>query len=388
MSFAKRIDQLKEEGAYAVLERSLELEAKGREIIHLEIGQPDFETSSNISMAGIQAIANGKTRYNPPSGIPQLREVIAKHVSKSRGVNINGDQVVIGPGAKPLILFPMLAILEPGDEVIYPNPGFPTYEAGIRLTGATPVDIPLVEDRGFDLDIDVLLSKANPKTKMIILNSPSNPTGGILSSDTLVQVARLARRYDCWILSDEIYSSLVYDREAPSIISLPGMRERTILVDGFSKTYSMTGWRLGYGVMPRSLAKKTGLLLTHSVGCTATFTQYAGIEAIEGSQVQVEAMRSAFQQRRDIVVKGLNEIPGVQCATPYGAFYAFPNIEAFNRSPTEIANYLLEEAGVALLPGTAFGSNGNRHLRISYANSKENLRIALDRINVALGKLN
>ena len=387
MSFTHRIAHLKAEGAYAVLARAQALEAQGREIIHLEIGQPDFETYPHVALSGIRAIATGQTRYNPPAGIPALRRALAEDAGKRRGVHFTPEQVVVAPGTKPLILLPMLALLESGDEVLYPDPGFPTYEAAIRLAGAIPVQVPLLEEKDFDLDLEVFDARIGPRTRMIILNSPSNPTGGILSPRTLEHIAAAARRHDCWILSDEIYYRLVYEGDAPSIISLPGMPERTILADGFSKTYAMTGWRLGFGIMPRPLAEKMGLLLTHSVGCTATFTQFAGLEAVLGPQETVEAVRAEFHRRRDLMVAGLNGIPGIRCPTPQGAFYTFPNVQAFGRPAEELADYLLQEAGVAVLPGTAFGSYGEGYLRLSYANSIENIQKALEWMGQALEKL-
>jgi aspartate/methionine/tyrosine aminotransferase len=387
MSFANRIANLKAEGAYAMLARAQELEAQGKEIIHMEIGQPDFDTSPEIVMAGVRALVSGQTRYNPPSGILPLRKAIAEDASVRRKTPFRWEQVVIAPGAKPLLVLPLMALLEPGDEVIYPDPGFPTYEAAIHLVGAKPVPVCLSEAQGFDLDLDSFDAKFGPKTKLVILNSPSNPTGGILSEESLNHVARAVRRYDCWILSDEIYSRLVYDREAPSISSIPGMAERTIIADGFSKTYSMTGWRLGFGIMPRELAQKVDILLTHLVGCTATFTQLAGLQGIRGSQDRVEVMRTAFKYRRDLIVKGLNEIPGIHCPMPQGAFYVFPNIAAFQMPSDQLAGYLLEEASVAVLPGSAFGSNGAQNLRLSYANSSENIQKALAHMKQALAKI-
>jgi aspartate/methionine/tyrosine aminotransferase len=387
MSFAQRIAHLAPEGAYAVLARAQALEAQGREIVHLEIGQPDFDTYSHVSLAGIRAIAEGQTRYNPPPGIPALRKALAEDAGRRRGLEFAPEQVVVAPGAKPLLFLPLLALLEAGDEVIYPNPGFPTYEAAIGVTGAAPVPVPLDEAKGFDLDREAFDAALSARTRLIILNSPGNPTGGILSMATLEHVAAVARERDCWVLSDEIYARLTYDGDALSIAALPGMAERTIIADGFSKTYAMTGWRLGFGVMPEALADKMGLLLTHSVGCTATFTQYAGLEAVLGPQDEVDAVRDLFRRRRDRLVSGLNEIPGVRCHLPRGAFYAFPNVASFGRPVEELAEYLLDEAGVALLPGTSFGANGKGHLRLSYANSIENIEKALERMKQALGKL-
>lgn len=387
MEFAHRTGHLRAEGAYAVLARAQALEAQGREIIHLEIGQPDFETYANIALAGVRAITGGQTRYNPPAGLPALRRALAEDAGLRRGLAFSPEQVVIAPGTKPLLLLPMLALLERGDEVLYPDPGFPSYEAAIGLVGATPVPIPLLEDEGYDLDLEALEARIGARARMVILNSPSNPTGGILSPRTLGHVAELARLRDLWVLSDEIYARLVYEGGAPSIAGLPGMAERTIIADGFSKTYAMTGWRLGFGIMPAPLAAKMELLLTHSVGCTATFTQYAGLEAVAGPQVEVDGVLAEFRRRRDLVVQGLNTIPGVRCPMPKGAFYAFPNVQAFGRPVAELADYLLEEAGVAVLPGTAFGRNGEGYLRLSYANSSENIQRALERMADALGRL-
>jgi aspartate aminotransferase len=387
MAFAHRIDHLKAEGAYAVLARAQALEAQGREIIHLEIGQPDFDTYPHIALAGIGAITAGKTRYNPPSGIAELRKAIAQVAGRQRGIEFVPDQVIIAPGTKPLLLLPMMAILEPGDEVIYPDPGFPSYEAAIGLAGAVAVPVPLVEEKGYDLDLEALDAAIGPRTRMILLNSPSNPTGGIHAPQTLAHVAEAARSHDLWVLSDEIYARLVYDGDAPSIVSLPGMAERTIIADGFSKTYAMTGWRLGFGIMPASLARVMDLLLTHSVGCTATFTQFAGLEAVLAPQDRVDAVVTEFRRRRDLIVAGLNDIPGIRCPMPRGAFYAFPNVQAFGQSSGELADYLLKEGGVAVLPGTAFGRNGEGYLRLSYANSTENIDKALQQIADALARL-
>jgi len=386
-SLPQQIASLSDDGVYPMLVRSQELEAQGREIIHMEIGQPDFDTHDTITMAGIRAITTGKTRYTSPTGIVPLRKAIAQSAGLHRSVRFNWEQVLIAPGAKPLILLPLMAVVQPGDEIIYPDPGFPTYEAAIHIVGGKPIGVPLSEEKSYDLDLEFLESVANPQTRMIIINSPSNPTGGVLSQDTLIKIARIARRYDCWILSDEVYSKLVYDESASSIASLPGMAERTILVDGFSKTYAMTGWRLGYGILPRSLVRKVELLLSNTIGCTAEFTQYAGMQAISGLQYFVEEMRAEFQRRRDVMISGLNAIPGVQCVNPCGAFYAFPNIKTFKLPAEELSNYLLEEAGVATIPGTVFGNYGKDHIRLSYATSMENINKALERLREALGKL-
>ena len=380
MSFAQRTDHLRPEGAYQVLARAQELEALGKDIIHLEIGEPDFDTPANISLAGIRAIATGKNRYNPPVGLTALREVIAESAGKMRSIPVNMNQVIVSPGAKPNLFFPTLALVNPGDEVIYPDPGFPTYEAMIGVAGGKAVPVPLLEKNSFSFDLEAFDRLINPKTKLIILNSPSNPTGGVIPQHDLEHIAQVAIQYGVWVLSDEIYNQLLYDGlVAPSIVSIPGMQERTIIIDGFSKTYAMTGWRLGYGIMPEELARRVGLLMTHSVGCTAHFTQLAGLEAISGPQEYVLMMVEEYQRRRDLVVNGLNQIPGVSCLLPQGSFYAFPNIQGTGKSSNELANLILE-GGVAVLPGSAFGRYGEGYLRIVYANSYENLENALERM--------
>jgi len=385
---ADRTSHLVPEGAYFFLAKAGQLEAAGREIIHLEIGQPDFQTFDNIGMAGIRAIATGQTRYTPPPGIPPLREAIAQYCGERIGMTFSADQVVVGPGAKPLLFFPMMALLEPGDEAIYPDPGFPSYRAIIETMGAVPVPIPLKEENEFSFDMDEFIKKINPRTRMVIINSPSNPTGGIIADKDLQTIAEAAVKNDCWVLSDEIYTRLSYTAEPmKSIMTFPGMAERTILMDGFSKTYAMTGWRLGYAVMPKHLADAVGLLLTHSVGCTAAFTQIAGIEALKGPQQQVEEVRQIYRKRRDVIVKGLNDIPGITCRMPRGAFYVFPNVKSFGRSSDELADYLLNEAGVCVLPGTSFGAMGEGYLRLCYANSIEAIEEALGKMKNALEKL-
>jgi aspartate aminotransferase len=387
MDFAERVMVLTPEGAYHMLGRAQQLEAAGKHIIHLEIGQPDVSTFENIAQAGIRAIQDGFTRYTPSAGIPSLRQAIARDAGLRRGMQFEPAQVVIGPGAKPALFFPALAVIHPGDEVIYPDPGFPTYSAMITVAGGIPIPVPLSEETDFAFDMEILRQKVNSRTRMIILNSPSNPTGGILPPQILEEVASLALENNLWVLSDEIYSRLIYEHPAPSIISLPGMAERTIICDGFSKTYAMTGWRLGYGIMPQALAERVELLITHSVGCTASFTQVAGLEAIQGPQEQIESVVTEYRKRRDLLVSGLNQIPGVRCRIPQGAFYAFTNITSFNKSSDWLANYLLEEAGVALLPGTSFGIYGEGYLRLCFANSQENIRQALTRMEEALAKI-
>ena len=383
--FAERVNHLIPEGAYQVLARAQAMEAEGREIVHLEIGQPDVPTFENVARAGIRAIEQGHTRYNPPAGVGALRQAIAEDAGRRRGIEVRPSQVVVGPGAKPALFYPTLAIVRPGDEVITPDPGFPTYAAMIGVAGGVPVPVPLREEADFAFDLVVFDRVVSERTRMIILNSPSNPTGGVLPMRVLAHIADVAQRYDIWVLSDEIYARLAFDGvPVPSIASLPGMRERTVICDGFSKTYAMTGWRLGFGIMPEPLAERVALLLTHSIGCTATFTQHAGLEALTGPQGQVEAVVAEYQRRRDVLVAGLNAIPGITCWVPQGAFYAFPNITAFGRTSVWLADYLLEEAGVAVLPGTAFGAAGEGYLRLCFANSMENIQIALERIAIAL----
>ena len=385
MPFATRTAHLKPEGAYQVLARANQLEAEGKEIIHFEIGQPDFDTLENVSQAGIDAIRSGKTRYTPPAGMASLREVLAEDAGQRRGIEIDPDEVVVSPGGKPNLFFPTLALIESGDEVIYPNPGFPTYEAMIKVAGGIPVAVPLLEENGFSFDLDAFDKLINERTKLIILNSPSNPTGGVIPLEDLEHIASQSERYDCWVMSDELYTRIVYNElEAPSIATLPGMRKRTIIVDGFSKTYAMTGWRLGYGIMPLELATRVGLLLTHSIGSTAHFTQIAGIEAVTGPQEMAKAMVEEYTLRRDVIVNGLNTIPGFSCQKPQGAFYAFPNITGTGMSSTELANLILEKAGVALLPGNSFGQFGEGYLRLSYANSIENIKKGIERILTVL----
>ncbi|MCK4741739.1 MAG: pyridoxal phosphate-dependent aminotransferase [Anaerolineales bacterium] len=384
-TYARRTNHLKPEGAYQVLARAQELEAGGSDIIHLEIGQPDFETFPNVSQAGIRAISEGRTRYNPPAGIAELRQAIAKDAGRRRGMEILPEQVVVSPGAKPNLFFPTLALVEPGDEVIYPNPGFPTYEAMIGVAGGNPIAVPLLEENDFSFDLEAFDGLINDRTKLIILNSPGNPTGGMIPRADVEHIAEAAQQYDCWVLTDEIYTRIVYnDLDVVSIAALPGMQERTVIMDGFSKTYAMTGWRLGFGIMPVSLAERVQLLLTHSVGCTAHFTQYAGVEALTGPQDRVAEVVNEYKRRRDVIVEGLNLLPGVSCQNPQGAFYAFPSIKEHGKTSKEMADFFLEEAGVALLPGSAFGAYGEGYLRVSYATSVENIQEALTRMEAVL----
>jgi aspartate aminotransferase len=387
-SFARRTEQLTPEGAYQVLARAQALESTGREVIHFEIGQPDFDTFANIRQAGTRAIEAGKTRYTPPAGIPELRRTIAEAAGRQRGLTLQQEQVVVSPGAKPNLFFTALALIEPGDEVLYPDPGFPTYRAMIDVAGGVPVPVPLQEANDFSFDLQAFDRLVNDGTRLIILNSPGNPTGGVMPPADLQHVAEAALAHDCWVLSDEIYGGIVYDGGAAvSIATLPGMPERTVIVDGFSKTYGMTGWRLGYGIMPAQLARKIDLLLTHSVGCTAQFTQIAGIEALTGPQEEAASKVREYQRRRDLIVEGLQAIPGVECRKPHGAFYVFPSIKAFGRSSSEVTDILLEEGGVAVLPGSSFGAHGEGYLRLSYATSSDSIQAGLERMRQVFARL-
>ncbi len=387
MTFASRTHGLKPEGAYQVLARAQALEAAGHDVIHLEIGEPDFPTPTNISRAAAAAIDAGHTRYNPTAGLPSLREIIAEQAGRQRGISLNPAQVIVSPGAKPNLFFPTLALVDPGDEVMYPDPGFPTYRMMIEVAGGIPVPMPLLESNDFSIDLDDFDRHISPRTRLIILNSPGNPTGAVIPRSDLEHIAAAAQRLDAWILSDEIYSRISFDgRRAPSIASLPGMVERTIIMDGFSKTYAMTGWRLGFGIMPEPLAERVTLLLTHSVGCTAHFTQLAGIEALTGQQESVDRMVGEFQRRRDLIVAGLNLLPGVRCRLPQGAFYAFPNVSALGLPAAQLTDRFLD-AGVALLPGTSFGEHGEGYLRLAFTNSADNIDRALGRIRQVIQSL-
>jgi len=381
LQLARRMSRLGTETAFEVLNKARALERQGKNIIHLEIGEPDFDTPRNVVEAGVDALRKGWTHYGPSAGLPELRQTIAEYVSRTRGVKVTSEEVVVVPGGKPIIFFAALALIDEGDEVIYPNPGFPIYESMVNYVGGRAVPIRLREERDFSLDLDELAALINDRTRLIILNSPQNPTGGVLGRKEIEQVARVIGDRNILVLSDEIYSRLVFDGgEHFSIMSVPGMEERTILLDGFSKTYAMTGWRMGYGVMRPDLAAQITRLMTNSNSCTASFTQLAGIEAIRGDQTSVDRMREEFQRRRDVFVAGLNQIKGFSCRMPRGAFYVFPNITATGWKSKLLAEALLEQAGVAALSGTAFGSFGEGYLRFSVANSLENLRQALERI--------
>jgi len=380
MKLARRMSRIGVEGAFKVLARARALEAQGRDIIHLEIGEPDFDTPRHIVEAGKQALDQGFTRYAPTPGLPELREAIATHVSRTRGIQVGAQRVSVVPGGKPMIFFPLLALVEAGDEVIYPDPGFPIYESMINFLDATPVPIPLVEDRGFSFDLNLLRDKLSDKTKLLILNSPHNPTGGVIPAADIRAIAEMVRERDLMVLSDEIYSEIFFDEPPVSIASMPGMLEKTIILDGFSKIYAMTGWRLGYGVMPEWLVDAVTKLMVNSNSCTATFTQRAGIAALTGPQDDMARMVAEFRRRRDAFCAGLNTLPGFRCSLPGGAFYAFPNITGTGWSSETLADALLEKAGVACLSGTSFGRYGEGYLRFSIANSYENLMSAVARI--------
>ena len=381
LRLAKRMSRLGTETAFEVLVRARALERQGKNIIHLEIGEPDMDTPANVVEAGVDALRKGFTHYGPSAGLPELREAIAADVSISRGIKVSADEVVVVPGGKPIIFFTILALVEEGDEVIYPNPGFPIYESMINFLGAKAVPILLREERDFRLDVNELAGLITDRTKLIILNSPQNPTGGIITKKDVEDIAAAIGDRDIMVMSDEIYSRLMFEGEPYSIASIDGFRDRTIILDGFSKTYSMTGWRLGYGVMRSDLAVHIARLMTNSISCTATFTQMAGIEALGGDQSEPEKMRQEFHRRRDLFVSGLNQIKGFSCRLPKGAFYTFPNIKQTGWSSKKLADALLDDVGVAALSGTAFGAYGEGYLRFSIANSIENLQQALDRID-------
>ena len=378
---ASRMSRLGTETAFEVLAKARALEAKGRDIVHLEIGEPDFDTPPAIVAAGVAALERGETHYTPSAGMVELREAIARYLSERRGVHADPDQVIVTPGAKPIMFYALLALLDQGDEAIYPDPGFPIYSSMINFAGARGVPLALREENDFQPDLDELRRLVSPRTKVLVLNSPNNPTGGVLSRAAIREIAALARERDLWVLADEIYGELVYDGEHHSIAVEDGMAERTILLDGFSKTFAMTGWRLGYGVFPRALVEPVAKLVTNSVSCTATFVQRAGTAALSSRPPEVDRMIAEFRRRRDAVVKGLNAVPGITCRVPHGAFYVFPNVRGLGlRSSTEVADRLLTEAGVATLTGTCFGAAGEGYLRLSYANSLSNLDKAVSRI--------
>jgi len=386
MRLSQRMARLGTETAFEVLVRARALEAQGRNVVHLEIGEPDFDTPGHITEAAIAALRGGATHYGPSAGLPELREAVAQDSTRRRGVRATPEMVVVTPGAKPILFFVVLALVDEGDEVLYPNPGFPIYESMIRYIGGIPVPVRLLEEKGFTLDVGQLCDRVGPKTRLIILNYPHNPTGGIIPESGLRAIAEVAAKYNVPVLSDEIYSRILYDTEHKSIAGMPGMESLAIVLDGFSKTYAMTGWRLGYGIMPAPMAQVVAKLQTNATSCTATFSQLAAVQALRGDQSSVEAMVAEFRRRRDAIVDGLRAIPGFTCARPKGAFYVFPNITRTGYGSKALADKLLDEGGVACLSGTAFGEFGEGHLRFSYANSMENIQEALRRIASSVGQ--
>ena len=387
MLLAQRMSRLGTETAFEVLARARALEAQGRHIVHLEIGEPDFNTPAHIIEAAKKALDDGFTHYGPSAGLPELRVAIAADAGRRRGLEFTPDMVVVTPGAKPIMFFVILALADEGDEVIYPNPGFPIYESVINFVGAKPVPIPLREEKKFSFDLDEFLSLITPKTKLIILNSPQNPTGGVLTKRDLEVVAKVAQEHGIWVLSDEVYLNILYEGKFETITTIPGMLDRTIILDGFSKTYAMTGWRIGYGIMPPKLAEHVTRLQTNSNSCTNSFVQRACLAALNGPHDEVNRMVAAFKERRDVIVDGLNAIEGISCLKPKGAFYVFPNIKATGKSSSWLEHYLLDKGSVASLSGTSFGKHGEGYLRFSYANSIENIKLALERIEKALKEL-
>jgi aspartate aminotransferase len=385
---AQRMVGIGTETAFEAAARGRALEAQGRHIVHLEIGEPDFDTPGNIREAAKKALDDGWTHYGPPLGQPKLREAIAQESMRFRGIEVDPANVVVTPGAKPIMYYAILALVDEGDEVIYPDPGFPIYESMTRFTGGTPVPYALREENDFRLDPDELRSLVTPKTKMIIFNSPHNPTGGVLAREDIEAIADIARENDnITVLADEIYGRGVFEGEHVSIASLPDMMDRTIILDGFSKAWAMTGWRLGFAVLPPALVDPFSKLIINSVSCTSSFEQIAAVEALNGPQDEVARFLEEFRARRQIVVDGLNAIPGIRCRMPHGAFYVFPNVSGTGMNGTEMADRLLYEGGVCTLSGTAFGQVGKDHIRISYANSRENLQLALERINDVVSKV-
>lgn len=380
MRFAERMDHIGTETAFEAAARARALAATGRDVIHLHLGEPDFDTPPNIVEAAARALADGQTHYSPPPGVPVFREAIAADFTRRRGVEVTADRVVVTPGAKPIMAFTMMALVGPGDEVLVPDPGFPIYESMARFMGATPVPIPLRPESDFRLDMDELRSLISPRTRLLVFNSPQNPTGAVLRREDLEGIASIAMAHDLIVLADEIYSRILYEGEHVSILSVEGMEERTIVLDGLSKTYAMTGWRLGWGILPRPLVPVFERLLINTVSCTATYAQYAGAEALNGPQDSVDVMVRELRARRELIVSGLNELPGVRAPMPSGAFYAFPDVSGTGLSGRTFADRMLNEAGVSLLSGTAFGQQGVNSLRVSYANSQDKLRQALVRM--------
>jgi aspartate/methionine/tyrosine aminotransferase len=387
MQFAERMERLGTETAFEVLSRAKALEAQGRKIIHLEIGEPDFDTPLFIREAAMQALKNGRTHYSPAAGILELRQAICEEVARRRGVAVRPENVVVTPGAKPIIYFPITALIEEGDEVIYPNPGFPIYESVIEFVDSKTIPLPLREEKNFRFDLTKLQKLISGRTRMIIINSPQNPTDNILKREDMHAIAEIAHSRNIIMLTDEVYKNIIYENEHASILSEPGMLDHTILLDGFSKTYAMTGWRLGFGVMPAPLAQKVEKLMINSNSCTATFIQDAGVTALRGPHEEIDAFVQEFKRRRDLMVEGLNQIKGVHCRKPHGAFYCFPNVSKVPLGSKQLADHLLNEAGVAVLSGTAFGKFGEGYLRLSYANSIENIQAALQKMKRTIAAL-
>ena len=381
MKFAKRMSRLGTETAFEVLAKARALEAKGRDVIHLEIGEPDFDTPEHVVQSGIEALKSGATHYGPSPGFPDLRDNIAQEISSTRDIPVSAENVVVTPGGKPIMFFAILALINEGDEVLYPNPGFPIYESMINFVGGVPVPMKLLSDRDFRIDIDEVATQITPKTKLMIINSPNNPCGSIIEHSDLQELARLAKENDILVLSDEIYSRLLYEGQHHSIAAFKDMLDRTIILDGFSKTYAMTGWRVGFGIMPVDLVEPISRLSTNSVSCTAAFTQMAAMEAMDGPQDAAYHIVEEFKKRRDIIVNGLNQIKGINCPMPKGAFYIFPSIEGTGMSSRQFADELLEQGGVASLAGESFGQYGKGCIRFSFANSTENIEKALERID-------
>jgi len=387
MRLAERMDRLGTENAFEAAARARALEATGRDVIHLEVGEPDFDTPANIRAAAQRALDEGWTHYGPPGGLPMLKGAIAADATTRKGFAVHPDRVLVTPGAKPVMFYVIMALVDEGDEVIYPDPGFPIYESMTRFVGGRPVPIPIRQEHGFRLDPDELVRLVTPRTRLIILNSPANPTGGVLIREDFERIAAVARERDIIVLTDEIYGRIIYEGSFFSIASLPGMADRTIVLDGFSKTYAMTGWRLGYAILPEVLVAPLGRLIINSVSCTSSHSQIAAAEALTGPQDEVDAMVEEFRARRELIVDGLNSIPGIACLKPSGAFYVFPDISGTGLSGGELADRLLQEAGVSVLAGTAFGDVGWHHIRVSYANSRENMLKALERIRAVVKPL-
>ena len=387
LRLASAVPRLGTETAFSVLARAKALERAGRDIIHLEIGEPDFETAPHIIDAAIASMRAGETHYRPSAGIPEFRAVIAEELSRTRGVAVESERVLVGNGAKPFLFFTVLAVCDPGDEVIYPDPGFPIYESAIRWAGGTPVPLPIHEESDFSYAVQDLAERLSERTKLVILNSPNNPTGGVSPASDLAAAAQLILDTRAWVLSDEVYSRILYGEQFASIATEPGMLERTLVLDGLSKTHAMTGWRCGYAAVPEPLVEPITRFFVNSTSCVPPFIQHAGVAALTGPQDHVNEMVQEFRARRDLVVEGLEALPGISCRIPRGAFYAFPNVSDLPLTPQAVADRLLDEAGVALLTGAAFGAAGDGHLRLSYANSRQNLAAALERIERFLGGL-